>query len=213
MKKALILLLVIFSISSIAFSAIVESGDNGKQFAADTSTMKCQEMQTKAVYICKGNVVKVVAQDGLNTFYKPDGRVITCRDGASPAQMGAECVQLLMPNICPTQSVCGASTSTPFPGANTSSTTINTNGTVVTTTPDPVEITTPQTQQPETNNQSTNQQPTQNNEEQNTNEDIVTTYPTRSLDAAPDNLTFIIIGLGLASLVVLFFMFRKTLSE
>ena len=60
-----------------------------------------------AVYVCNGNVVKAVSSDSGEgpVFYKPDGRVIKCNP-ASPSVMGAECVQLLSPNLCPTASVC-----------------------------------------------------------------------------------------------------------
>jgi hypothetical protein len=215
MKKILVLLLSLVVLAQIGFAAVVESGDNGVQFASEVSREKCALAQTQTVYICKGNVVKVVSSDQVSTFYKPDGRIVTCPKGASPAQMGAECVQLQMPNICPNESVCGQSAQTNFPGQNTSSTVYNGEGEVVNTTnstPPPINNTVEPTIRPTV----TNNQPvvnTNNQENQNVNEEIINSVPTKSLDSAPDNLIYIIFGLGIASLIVLFFMFRKTLSE
>lgn len=216
MKKILVLLLSLVVLTQIGFAATVESGDNGVQFASEVSREKCALAQTQAVYICKGNVVKVVSTNQVSTFYKPDGRVVTCPNGASPAQMGAECVQLQMPNICPNESVCGQSTQTNFPGQNTSSTTYNAEGEIVNTTNNtqtPINNPTEPTVSPTVTN---NNQPTvntNNQENQSVNEEIINSVPTKSLDSAPDNLIYIIFGLGIASLIVLFFMFRKTLSE
>lgn len=215
MKKIVVLLLTLVFLSQITFAAEVESGDNGAQFASETSREKCALAQTQAVYICKGNVVKVVSNDQTSTFYKPDGRVVTCPKGATPAQMGAECVQLQMPNICPSESVCGQSTQTNFPGQNTSSTTYDQEGAVVTTTNNTQNIANTNSTQTPTTPIANNSPTTVNNnqENQNTNEEIVTSIPTKSLDSAPDNLIYIIFGLGIVSLIVVFFMFRKTLSE
>lgn len=216
MKKILILLLSLVVLTQIGFAAIVESGDNGVQFAADTSREKCSLAQTQAVYICKGNVVKVVSTDEVSTFYKPDGRVISCPKGASPAQMGAECVQLQMPNICPTESVCGQSNQSNFPGQNTSSTTYNADGEVITatnTTQMPSNTTQPTVSPTNTANNNQPTANTNNQENENVNEEIINSVPTKSLDNAPDNLIYMIVGLGIASLIVLFVLFRKTLSE
>lgn len=215
MKKILVLFLSLVFLTQIVFSAIVESGDNGVQFASDISREKCALAQTQAVYICKGNVVKVVSTDQVSTFYKPDGRVVTCPTGATPAQMGAECVQLQMPNICPNESVCGQSTQTSFPGQNTSSTTYDGEGEIVTT--NNTEPAMNNSNEPAMGTNNTNEQivntNTQVQENQPVNEQIINSVPTKSLDNAPNNLIYIIVGLGFASLIVLFFMFRKTLSE
>ena len=57
-------------LTQIGFAATVESGDNGVQFASEVSREKCALAQTQAVYICKGNVVKVVSTNQVSTFYK-----------------------------------------------------------------------------------------------------------------------------------------------
>lgn len=106
MEKTIATFLSILLFSAIGYAAIWESGDAGKAFATDVSVEKCSEPDTFGVYICSGNVVKVISMkpDEPPTFFKPDGRVLTCE--GEPTDMGAECVQLLHPNFCPTESVC-----------------------------------------------------------------------------------------------------------
>jgi hypothetical protein len=87
------------------------------------SARQCKADGVQAVYVCNGNVVRVVSSipgEG-STFYKPDGRVISC-PAAVPSQIGGECMQLLMPNFCPAGSRCGNSTAAQqaFPGQNDS---------------------------------------------------------------------------------------------
>lgn len=119
MQTSILALLLMLSLSS---AVIIESGDNGVQFANDTAALKCTEAGVQAVYSCIGNVVRVVSTvpgEG-STFYKPDGKVVVCPD-VSPTEMGAECVQMMVPNYCPIQAECGASTAPEeFPGSNTS---------------------------------------------------------------------------------------------
>jgi hypothetical protein len=103
-----------------SFAAVIESGDAGRQFVDSTSAAKCQEADVQAVYKCLGNIVRVVSSvpgEG-STFYKPDGRVITC-PVVPPSEMGAECLQLMTPNYCPVQAECGFSPAPEvFPGQN-----------------------------------------------------------------------------------------------
>lgn len=115
MIKYVFLLVLVLSLS---FAVVVESGDAGKEFAKNTTIKMCSEPDTAAVYLCNGNVVRVVSSTpgAGSTFYKPDGRVVKCPEVAAPA-MGAECLQLMMPNYCPQKEECGESNvTTVFPG-------------------------------------------------------------------------------------------------
>ncbi|NYZ74355.1 hypothetical protein H0O00_04385 [Candidatus Micrarchaeota archaeon] len=104
MKAAgIIILLLMLSLSS---AVLIESaGMSG--FANDTVTAKCLEPDVKEIYLCSGDVVKTVsAVPGTgSTFLRPDGKNITCPDVA-PSQMGAECMQLMVPNYCQLQMDC-----------------------------------------------------------------------------------------------------------
>lgn len=104
-------------ISNVHSQRLMEWGDGGKQFANETAELMCQDENAKAVYACLGNVVKVVSQNESegSTFYESDGNVVYCPDVA-PTDMGAECLQMLMPNYCPEEAVCGYSAPEVFPG-------------------------------------------------------------------------------------------------
>jgi len=99
---------------------IVESGDDGAAFVNETAAKMCLEPNTQAVYKCFGNIVRVVSTvpgEG-STFYKPSGKVVSC-PVVAPSQMGAECIQMMAPNYCPTQAECGVSPAPEvFPGQN-----------------------------------------------------------------------------------------------
>ncbi|MFH1521010.1 MAG: hypothetical protein ABID61_05170 [Candidatus Micrarchaeota archaeon] len=115
MRKYVFLLVLMLTIS---FAAIWESGDGGKEFAKNTIEKMCIEPDTAAVYSCNGNVIRVVSSTSGagSTFYKPDGRIVNCPEVSAPA-MGAECLQMMMPNYCPQQEQCGESNATiVFPG-------------------------------------------------------------------------------------------------
>jgi len=106
-------LFLVLLVASIAFADYIQSGDGGAAFAADLSIQKCKDQNVSAVFICSGSVVKVIsknADEGM-TFYKPDGSVVYCPD-VLPTDMGAECVQLLGPNLCPSKSVCPSTNGT-----------------------------------------------------------------------------------------------------
>lgn len=105
---------------SISFGYILEFGDGGKAFANQTASEKCNEEDVQSVYICLGNVVRVVSSLPGNgsTFYKPDGKVVGC-PVVAPSQMGAECLQMMMPNYCANETKCGeAIPPQVFPGQN-----------------------------------------------------------------------------------------------
>jgi len=107
----------IILLSSTAFAAIVTSGDAGESWAQETAAEKCRGENVEAVFICLGNVVKVVSTvpGAGSTFYEPDGNVAEC-PVVSASEMGAECVQMTMPNYCPTEVVCGEGEEQVFPG-------------------------------------------------------------------------------------------------
>lgn len=92
-----------------SFAAVVEAGDwasiDNAWNASDAAAARCAEPGTQAVYACSGSVVKAVLADATAVFYKPDGKVVTC-PAVAAAKMGAECVQMLIPNYCTSQVSC-----------------------------------------------------------------------------------------------------------
>lgn len=90
----------------LGYAAIIESGTDGGEFAAEVAHDMCSDPNVVGVYVCTGNVVKVTSLENGSgvVFYKPSGVVIPCV--GEPKDMGAECVQLLHPNFCPVESVC-----------------------------------------------------------------------------------------------------------
>jgi hypothetical protein len=71
--------------------------------ASSVAATKCGP-DVQAVYTCSNFAVKVVSSNG-STFYKSDGSSISCPD-APLGQIGAECMQLLIPNPCTAQVTC-----------------------------------------------------------------------------------------------------------
>ena len=193
--------LLMLSVSFTA-SVIIESGDNGEQFAKDTVEEQCHGENVQAVYHCFGNVVKVVSslEGAGSTFYKPDGSVVVC-PVAAPSAMGAECVQMLYPNYCPAQAECGASPEEPFVGQNNVT---EEEPAVVEPEPEPVVEPVPPAEpyQP-----SKPAQPPPRNEEE------IPAASQNNFDTAFSDLTLIIVLLGVASIVVLFMLFKKSIAE
>jgi len=111
-----ILLLAIILVGLVS-AAIIESGDAGERFAAEKADEMCGEPGVESVHICLGNTVRVVWSDESRgvTFYEPEGNVVNCPPVA-PSQMGGECIQLMHPNYCPQESVCGEDEKVEFPG-------------------------------------------------------------------------------------------------
>ena len=211
MEKYVFLLFLMVAVSS---AAILQSGDGGVQFAKDTSAEKCTEPNVEAVYICNGNVVRVVSSllGGGSTFYKPDGRVVEC-PVVAPTNMGAECMQMMVPNYCPDEEVCGASDATEiFPGQN---------GTV---TPAEDEI------QEETDNETpvpdeTDEVPVVDNgeetnvddEESNADNEDDQTYETTVVNTGTENplgfLLPVVLFLGVAAIIILFLLFKNSIHH
>ncbi len=99
-KKIFIVMVVAAFFCGLS-NALVVSGDAGASFAKNKSAEMCQSPMVAEVYICYGNVVKVVWADAGRgaTFYVPDGRVIDC-PVVEAGKASAECVQFSVPNYC-----------------------------------------------------------------------------------------------------------------
>lgn len=187
-------------------SAIWESGDAGESFAQEKSQEMCAQPGVEAVYICLGNSVKVVWEDESRgcTFYEPEGNVVECPDVA-PTDMGAECMQMMMPNYCPDESVCGQAQPQEFPGE-----TYNENQ-------EYEEEESPSekeeaTQPPE--EETPEQQETQQTGYQETTETSAPAAQTKETsETAMDNLVWIVLFLGVATVAVLYLMFKKLVKQ
>ncbi len=203
---------VLIACASLSFAAVIESGDNGASFVNDTVSLKCKEPAVQAVYKCLGNIVRVVSSvpgEG-STFYKPEGKVVRC-PVVPPAQMGAECLQMLTPNYCPTQAECGqAPVPQVFPGQNdTAEQTGNTSYYVIPgkeatppanlteppKPPAPPKATPPKTQLKD-NNLDAPSPPSKTN-----------------LDSPINYLVYVVLLLGVGAVGVLFMLFRSSLSD
>jgi len=186
MKAAgIISLLLLLSVSS---AAILESGDNGAQFVNDTALEKCGEGGVDAVYVCLANVVKAVSA-GENTFYKPEGKVVHCAN-VSPSEMGAECVQLLMPNYCTVEFQCPAPTEPPPANDTVVEDVQNASGPVATAQP----------QKPAKDDQGGTvgvRLPGYNGES----------------ESLLGYLATVVLGLGVAAVSILFVLFKKSIAE
>ncbi len=196
---------------SMSFAYVIESGDGGKEFANKTTTEKCKEDNVQAVYTCLGNVVRVVSSlpgEG-STFYKPDGKVVNC-PVVAPSEMGAECLQLMTPNYCPIEAECGRSpVPQVFPGQNdTPEQTGDEDYYIIdgeAASDDVEEISVPEPPKTEPPKPSS----VKDNENQ---EDIPAESPT-GIDSALGNLVLVLLLLGVASVGVLFMLFRNSLHE
>jgi len=189
-ERSIVIFLMMLNVS---FAVIIESGDAGEEFSLDMAELKCQE-GADAVYVCLGNVVKAVSPNG-STFYKPDGKVVYCPDVA-PSEMGAECVQMLVPNYCPEESRCGASEPEVFPGLDTNETAPVDNATV-----EELEPAQPAAQ-PESTAVYTSDE----------NEFDATAAPAQ-FEFALGNLLWVVLLLGASSVGILFMLFKKSMEE
>ena len=206
---ALILLL------GVSFADIIESGDNGVQFAGDTAAAKCQEPDVQAVYKCLGNVVRVVSSvpgEG-STFYKPDGRVVYC-PVVEPKDMGGECLQLMHPNFCPNQAQCGAAPMPQvFPGQNdTPEQTGDEDYYIIEgqAAGDSGEEPQPAEAAPQPPRKSSGPEP---NREIEVPAATAGAGPAGNLDTPLNYLLYVVLLLGVGSVGVLFFMFKNSMSE
>ena len=186
--KTVILLLMLFSAGFAAAGA----GWNASSVAAT----KCGA-DVQAVYICSNQAVKVVSPAG-SKFYKPDGSVLSCPD-ESPGQMGGECMQFLAPDPCTTKITCQATViqnqtvpATPISNASVGQKTAPETAPVVA----PVNTTAAPTGQP-----------------MNQSEADVSTPAPDNFDFSMGNLALVVLLLGAVAVVVLFSLFKNSISE
>lgn len=189
-ERSIIIFLIMLNVS---FAVIIESGDAGEEFALNMAELKCQE-DAEAVYLCLGNVVKTVSSNG-STFYKPDGKVVYCPD-VSPSEMGAECLQMMVPNYCPEESQCGVSEPETFPGGANESASNATVAELEPTQPEPAA-------QPETKAVYFDEE----------NEFDATTAAPAQFEFALGNLLWVVLLLGTSSVGILFMLFKKSMEE
>ncbi|MDD5340037.1 MAG: hypothetical protein PHV13_02190 [Candidatus ainarchaeum sp.] len=187
---------ILFMLLCSSFAAILESGDSGVQFAADVSAAKCAEAGVQAVYLCSGNVVRVVSADG-SAFYKPEGKIVRCANVA-PSQMGAECMQMMTPNYCPVKADCGVSNATAtFPGNTTNASTAQVRDLSSPSVPavTPVKA----SAKPLAESKKT--------------DIVIPAAAPSSFEFSMDSLAIVVLLLGAVSVGVLFTMFKNSISE
>ncbi len=185
--------LLFLMLLAASFAAVIEAGDwNATQTswnASDAAAAKCGP--GVQVYVCSGDAVKVVSSDA-STFYKPDGSIVSCPNAAA-SQIGAECVQLLMPNRCSTEVKC----ETPVPQNQTTPVNKTENVSVGSAT---APVVAPVKAASTPNDVS--------------KKDIVIPAAAPSnADFSLDNLALVVLLLGAVSVGVLFTMFKNSISE
>jgi hypothetical protein len=206
-------LLAVLLLVAPGFAAVIESGDNGEQFAIDTANAQCNGENVQAVYHCLGNIVRVVSsvEGEGSTFYKPDGRVIRC-PVVPPSQMGAECLQMMTPNYCPTEAECGnAPVPQVFPGQNDTPEQTGDEdyyiikGEEVVQQEQPVPEVIPEPAPKPTTTPTT---PKLENKEEK-----IPAATENKVDNLLSDLTVVILVLGVVSVGVLFMLFKKSINE
>jgi hypothetical protein len=209
--KPFVLALVLFSLTSLCFADIITSGDSGAAFVNATAAAQCQQPNVQAVYKCLGNIVRVVSSvpgEG-STFYKPEGKVVHC-PVVPPSQMGAECLEMMTPNYCPTLAECGESPAPViFPGQNdTPEQTGNTTAYIV-----------PGKAASDSLN-STSLAPTPAPEKPPVRTSVIKpnsldapSSSKNNLDSPLGYLVYIVVALGIGSVALLFFLFKNSISE
>lgn len=195
----------------LASFAYAVSPAEAQAFANETVSAKCNTENVQAVYICSGDVVRVIsAVPGAgSTFYTPEGKVINC-PVIAPTQMGAECMHMMTPNFCLIKAECGSSpTPQVFPGQNGSaeqtgnesyyvdeSTAASANETTVSVAPAE-----PPKQAPKRVTAQT------------VPEADVPAPAAANFEFSIDNLVLVLFALGAVSVAVLFMLFRNSLTE
>ncbi len=194
----------VFLASFIILLSSVSAEYDPAGWAANLSAEKCKDVGTQAVYICNGDVVKVVWNNSSkgSTFYRPDGMIVDCPSVSAP-QMGALCLQMFLPNFCPSLSTeCGVSEPVVFPGQPDSP---QTNASKVNYTP-PVQVT-PTPTPPSVQNQTV----------QNTTipKKTITSTPVKKTEQIDDSfiLPLVVAGAGIALLFFLYTMFKGSIRR
>jgi len=212
-----IILLAVLLLFTTSFAAIIESGDNGAQFAEDTAAAYCHAENVQAVYHCFGNVIRVVStvEGEGSTFYKPSGVVVHC-PVVAPTDMGAECLQMMTPNYCPTEAECGdAPVPQVFPGQNDTpeqtgdedyyivdgeAASDNVTEEIIeepVIIEEPEESYVPEKEPPELAN----------------NEEVIPAATENKVDNLLGDLAIVILILGVLAVVILFMLFKKSINE
>jgi hypothetical protein len=194
------ILFVLLMLAGLQF-ALIMSGDAGEEWSKEKAQELCKEEGVGGVYICLGNVVDVVWEDESkgSTFYKPEGTVINCPPKA-PTEMGAECMQLMMPNYCTLDdNVCGTETPEVFPGGETEGEIIY-NGT-----PEQPEETPEEPTEPEETTPEEKKKTVIVGESSGTTQTIVP-----MMDDTLNNLIIIVFVLAVIAIIILFFIFKRT---
>ena len=192
-------LLVLLMLMGFSF-ALIMSGDAGEEWSKQKANEMCAREDVASVYICLGNVVDVIWKDESkgSTFYKPDNGTVDCPPGA-PSEMGAECMQLMMPNYCELDDdVCGEAPPEEFPGGVTEDE------------QPPVE------EEPEVEAPPEEEQPEEEISSPPPEQPTVVKEPPSVGEGAPtmegtfDNLVLIVVVLAVIALIVLYFVFKRT---
>lgn len=205
-ERVILIALIMLSVSS---AYVLEFGDGGEAFAKNKTDEMCRS-DALAVYSCLGNVVKAVsptAGEG-STFYKPDGKVIRC-PVVPPSEMGAECLQLMMPNYCPEQAECGDAPVQIFPGQNDTPEQTGDVGYYVEDSAPQEPIVEPEPYVPEP----AKQKPLKPPAIEGGNTEALPGASPAPYEFALDNLAIVVLFLGVASVGVLFLLFKNSLQE
>ncbi len=219
--RGLIILAIVLMFFSVSNATILTSGDGGEEWAENLSEEKCREEGVSSVYICNGNVVKVIhsAESEGSTFYKPEGKVIDC-PLVPPSEMGAECIQMTMPNFCPSDSICGETDEQTFPGHSDFDEELKKSDEAEDE--DQTEEASEDLNAVDENTVADNSQEEGAVEESSENkteedDDPSEEEPEERKKPAPgsilDNLALVVLGLAVLSVLVLYLLFRKTIGE
>ena len=196
--------LVLLMLSGILHAVIWTSGDAGEEWSKNKSQEMCAKEGVAAVYICLGNVVDVVWKDESkgSTFYKPDGNVVNCPPVA-PTDMGAECMQLMMPNFCTLDdNICGYLAPEEFPGGVPEE---------ETEPPPPPEEEAPEEAPPAEEPEPTPEQPPGVSIE--VGNGGTTAPATTETGETLDTLVMVVVGLAVVVLILLYFVYRRTTGK
>jgi hypothetical protein len=211
---ARVIFIMLITLSAVHSQRLMEWGDGGEVFANETAPALCDEKDVQAVYVCNGNVVRVVStiSGQGSTFYKPDGIVVSC-PVLPPTDIGMECLQLLMPNFCQAESICGNTSEQIFPAEPDSPELTGDEDYYIiegqSAADEPEEVEPEVIPEPEPVVQPPKK--VANLDEMN-EEDIPAMTPT-GFDAALDNLLWGVMFLGAVVVGLLFVLFKKSVNE
>ena len=211
-----IILLAVLMLFTTSFAAIIESGDNGAQFAEDTAAAYCHAENVQAVYHCFGNVIRVVStvEGEGSTFYKPSGVVVHC-PVVAPTDMGAECLQMMTPNYCPTEAECGAAPIPQvFPGQNDTPEQVGDDDYYIVDGEAASDNVTEEIEEPVVIDEPEESYvPEKEPPELVNNEEVLPAATENKVDNLLGDLAIVILVLGVLAVVILFMLFKKSINE